>query len=115
MNLRIFLQFLFFISVCSAIHPSEIECFGVIGDSISAGFSMISGSPRADFIEYRDQAFAIGRKPDYRTLPNIFHDFYPQLNLSASCASNYETLVEYNLRSSQDFPFPRTIPIIPLK
>jgi phospholipase B1 len=63
---------------------------------------MISGSPRADFIEYRDQAFAIGRKPDYRTLPNIFHDFYPQLNLSASCASNYETLVDYNHRSNQD-------------
>ncbi len=77
MNLKLFIPFLFFLnSIASAVHPSEIECFGVIGDSISAGFSMISGSPRADFIEYRDQAFAIGRKPDYRTLPNIFHDFY---------------------------------------
>jgi phospholipase B1 len=89
-------------SVSSAVHPSQIECFGVLGDSITAGFSMISGSPRADFIEYRDQVFSIGRKPDYKTLPNIFHDFYPSLNLSASCASNYETLVDYNHRSSQD-------------
>ena len=103
MNLKLFIPFIFFLNtVASAVHPSEIECFGVIGDSISAGFSMISGSPRADFIEYRDQAFAIGRKPDYRTLPNIFHDFYPQLNLSASCASNYETLVAYNHRANQD-------------
>ena len=102
MNLKLFLHLFFFISVTSAVHPSEIKCFGVIGDSISAGFSMISGSPRSDFIEYRDQAFAIGRKPDYRTLPNIFHDFNPQLNLSESCASNYETLVDYNHRSNQD-------------
>ena len=26
-----------------------------------------------DFIEYRDQVFSIGRKENYRTLPNIFH------------------------------------------
>jgi phospholipase B1 len=102
MNLNLFLPILFFMSVSSAVHPSQIECFGVLGDSITAGFSMISGSPRADFIEYRDQVFSIGRKPDYKTLPNIFHDFYPSLNLSASCASNYETLVDYNHRSSQD-------------
>ena len=93
MKIKLSIPLLFFLnSIASAVHPREIECFGVIGDSISAGFSMISGSRRTDFIEYRDQAFAIGRKPDYRTLPNIFHDFYPQLNLSASCASGKNIL-----------------------
>lgn len=103
MILKILLPLFFLISVTSAVHPSEIECFGVIGDSISAGFSMDSGSAHSDFIEYRDQSFAIGRKPNYRTLPNIFHNFYPQLNLSTSCASNYETLVGFNrIISNQD-------------
>jgi hypothetical protein len=47
MNLKLLLPLFFLMSVTSAVHISEIECFGVIGDSISAGFSMISGSPRA--------------------------------------------------------------------
>ena len=48
MNIKLFIPLLFFLnSISSAVHPSQINCFGVIGDSISAGFSMISGSPRA--------------------------------------------------------------------
>lgn len=103
MNIKLLIQLLYFLNVVnSAVHPSEIECFGVIGDSISAGFSMNSGSIHKDFIEYRDQVFSIGQKPDYRTLPNIFNNFYPQLNLSKSCASNYETLVDYNHNTNRD-------------
>jgi len=96
-NIRILLPFLLFCTINAAIYPKDIECFGVIGDSISAGFSMNSGSfGKEDFMEYRDQVFSIGRKENYRTLPNIFHQFNPNLNLSKSCASNYETLVNYN-------------------
>ena len=95
-NIRIFLPFLLFFSIHAEIYPKDIECFGVIGDSISAGFSMNSGSISKDFFEYRNQVFSIGRKENYRTLPNIFHQFNPNLNLSKSCASNYETIVSFN-------------------
>ena len=81
-NIRILIPFLFLCTINAAIYPKDIECFGVIGDSISAGFSMNSGSIQKDFIEYRDQVFSIGRKENYRTLPNIFHQFNPDLNLS---------------------------------
>lgn len=95
-NIRILIPFLLLFTINAEIYPKDIECFGVIGDSISAGFSMNSGSIQKDFIEYRDQVFSIGRKENYRTLPNIFQQFNPRLNLSTSCASNYETLVDYN-------------------
>lgn len=90
-------------SPVTTIRPSDIECFGAIGDSITAGFSMESHSLMKDFFEYRGESFSIGAKKGFRTIPNIFSNFYPDLNLHHSCASYSTTFIS---RSFNDYHKP---------
>jgi phospholipase B1 len=91
----------FFLLPAQAIHPSQIECFGVLGDSISAGFSMESHSIIKDFYEYRGQAFAIGGLSNFLTIPNIFQKYNSQLQLNNSCASFAKTFITHSLDQYQ--------------
>ena len=91
-----FLLILTLIYPTSSIHPSQIQCFGVIGDSITAGFSMESHSLIKDFYEYRGQSFSIGGKKDFLTIPNIINKLYGT-NLENSCASFATTFISHSI------------------
>ena len=70
MNIKLFIPLLFFLnSIASAVHPSQIECFGVIGDSISAGFSMNSGRPRA--LKLAGESAESGSMNGWKVLTNL--------------------------------------------
>lgn len=88
--------FLSILTTTFALHPSQIQCFGVIGDSISAGFSMESHNIVKDFYEYRGQAFSVGGKEGFTTLPNIFRKFY-NVSLDNSCASFATTFISHSI------------------
>lgn len=75
------------------LHPSDIQCFGVIGDSVSAGFSLESHSILKDLFEYRGKSFPIGGEEGYRTLPNIFS----QHGSPKKCASIGSTFITHSL------------------
>ena len=93
--------FLLLLSQAYALHPSQIECFGVLGDSISAGFSMESHSISKDLFEYRGQSFAIGGIPNFRTIPNILLKNYPELQINNSCASFAKTFITHSIYQYQ--------------
>jgi len=75
------------------LHPSDIQCFGVIGDSVSAGFSLESHSIFKDLYEYRGKSFPIGGEEGYRTLPNIFS----QYGSPKKCAAYGSTFITHSL------------------
>ena len=93
--------FFFLLLPTYAIHPSQIECFGVLGDSISAGFSMQSHSIFKDLYEYRGEAFASGGLPNFPTIPNIFLQNYPNLQINQSCASFAKTFITHSINQYQ--------------
>jgi len=73
--------------------PSDIQCFGVLGDSISAGFSLESHSIFKDLIEYRGKSFPIGGEKDFRTIPNIFSKY----NSPKKCAAYGSTFITHSI------------------
>lgn len=75
------------------LEASDIACFGVIGDSVSAGFSLESHSLAKDLFEYRGKSFPIGGEKDFRTLPNIFSNY----NSQKKCASYGSTFITHSL------------------
>ena len=89
------LLFLFFVPILSyEFKVNEIKCFGVIGDSISAGFSIDSG-----LYENRGKSFDIGGENDYITIPNIFHKF----GADKKCAAYGNTFISYSLNRYELF------------
>jgi len=91
--LLLFLPMIFSISV-DKLHPSNIQCFGVIGDSVSAGFSLESHSILRDLFEYRGKSFPIGGENGFRTIPNIFSLY----GSPKKCASIGSTFITYSLK-----------------
>ncbi len=75
------------------LQPKDIGCFGVIGDSISAGFSLESHSIFKDLWEYRGKSFPIGGEKDFRTIPNIFSKY----NSSKKCAAYGTTFITHSI------------------
>ena len=73
--------------------PSDIECFGVLGDSVSAGFSLESHNIFKDLFEYRGKSFPIGGEKGYRTIPNIFSLY----NSSKKCAAYGSTFITHSI------------------
>ena len=73
--------------------PSDIECFGVLGDSVSAGFSLESHNIFKDLFEYRGKSFPIGGEKGYRTIPNIFSNY----NSSKKCAAYGSTFITHSI------------------
>ena len=87
MNLKLLLPLFFLMSVTSAIHPNQIECFGVIGDSISAGFSMVSGSTRA--LKLAGESAESGSMICWKVLTNL-------LEFNASNKDPFDDGIEVN-------------------
>ncbi len=75
------------------LYPSDISCFGVLGDSVSAGFSLESHSIFKDLFEYRGKSFPIGGEKDFRTIPNIFTQFGSQ----KKCAAYGSTFITHSI------------------
>lgn len=75
------------------LEASDISCFGVIGDSVTAGFSLESHSLAKDLFEYRGKSFSIGGEPNFRTIPNIFSKYNP----SKKCAAYGSTFITHSL------------------
>jgi len=105
--LPLFLSLSFAQKTVNNLHPSDIDCFGVIGDSISAGFSLESHSIFKELYEYRGRAFDIGGEDGYRTLPNIFS----QYGSIKRCASYGKTFITHSLFQYQNFDFDKSIDI----
>lgn len=82
-----------FTQTVNELSPSNISCFGVLGDSISAGFSLESHSIFKDLFEYRGKSFSIGGEKDFRTIPNIF----AQYKSNKKCASYATTFITHSL------------------
>jgi len=73
--------------------PSDISCFGVIGDSITAGFSLESHSIFRDLFEYRGKSFSIGGEKGFRTIPNLFSEY----GSPKKCASYGSTFITHSI------------------
>jgi len=73
--------------------PSDINCFGVLGDSISAGFSLESHSIFRDLYEYRGKSFPIGGENGFRTIPNLFSNYNP----TKKCAAYGSTFITHSI------------------
>jgi len=82
-----------FTQTVNELSPSNISCFGVLGDSISAGFSLESHSIFKDLIEYRGKSFPIGGEKDFRTIPNIFSKY----NSPKKCAAYGSTFITHSI------------------
>jgi len=92
------LMFVFLLQLCysqtiDTLKPRDIKCFGVIGDSISAGFSLESHSVRNDLFEYRGKSFPIGGEDSFLTIPNLFSKY----GSPKTCASYATTFITYSL------------------
>ena len=53
----------------------DFKCFGALGDSITAGFSINSENPLKSILEYRGSAFPIGGDNGKITIPNLFEKY----------------------------------------
>lgn len=73
--------------------PSDISCFGVLGDSVSAGFSLESHSIFRDLFEYRGKSFPIGGENNFRTIPNLFSQYGSQ----KKCAAYGSTFITHSI------------------
>lgn len=95
LNIVILLQCftILFSKSVNELKPSDIQCFGVLGDSVSAGFSLESHSAFKDLFEYRGKSFPIGGEKDFRTLPNIFSIF----GSPKKCASYGSTFITHSI------------------
>lgn len=72
------------------LRPENISCFGAIGDSITAGYSLHSSSPENWIFEYRSESFSIGGRKGVQTFPNIFSQF----GSKSGCVADKNTFVK---------------------
>lgn len=62
------------------LRPQDIKSITALGDSITAGFGMISGRPPlSTVLEYRGKVFSIGGDPDEHTISNFLSVYNPHL------------------------------------
>lgn len=96
LKLLLFLQIapLILPKTVNQLSPKDISCFGVLGDSISAGFSLESHSVFKDLFEYRGKSFPIGGEKNFRTIPNIFSQYNP----AKKCASYGSTFITHSIK-----------------
>ena len=76
----------------------EIECVGVLGDSVSAGFSIENG-----LYENRGKSFDIGGEEGYLTIPNLLKRF----GGNKTCAAYGNTFITHSLKKYTVFKKPK--------
>lgn len=81
--------------------PNDIQCFGGIGDSITAGFSLNSNNFFQSILENRGGSFSMGGDEGYITLPNIFKSFGGN-TLCASTGQIYPVHFYFHLKKNKD-------------
>ncbi|KAI9179784.1 hypothetical protein H9P43_005114 [Blastocladiella emersonii ATCC 22665] len=60
------------------VRPRDVGVVGVLGDSISAGFAMVSGAaPKTRVLEYRGKVYSIGGDAGEVTVPNLLRVVVP--------------------------------------
>jgi len=65
------------------LQPHDFKCFGAIGDSITAGFSLKSDTPYHSILEQRGSSFPIGGDDGETTIPNLFEKYGAQKTCSS--------------------------------
>lgn len=70
-------------------YPRDIQCVGVLGDSISAGFSIENG-----LYENRGKSFDIGGEEGYVTIPNLLERF----GGNKTCSAYGNTFITHSLK-----------------
>ncbi|KAG1176438.1 hypothetical protein G6F70_005064 [Rhizopus microsporus] len=62
------------------LRPNDIKSVIALGDSITAGFGMMSGRPPfSTILEYRGKSFSVGGDPGEYTLPNFLSTYADEL------------------------------------